>query len=527
MSKKYLEIISGTNVYLYDPEVGIDHPVAGINQNSLSKKRFQEATKNYYTVRGSIEKNKVYLEDCRIGLLKLKGQVDCIFTSPPYCARKEYKDEHNTDYSYNDDQPYQEYLIFMKQWMNCAYIAMKEGGVFGLNITNTLYDGVRRATAADLLNIAREVGFTFQDHIMWIKPLGATHHRVGAYIVSYQKLQRQLAILHELTKSKLDPEPELDKLKKRKKEVLAEIRKLKGKNKKIADLDEERIRINNTIKVLSVLKDHPDPKEAAKVLEDDAAMPHHPNPITEYIWIFSKGPKIQNRTMIDVTREKDQMFVVWYDKTMLQVRKEIADSIVEPTISREVLKDQITSAAAEPIHQALECIGDSIEDMVSKAIDRARPKLKRGQELTPTRLNKELKAVYQEKAQEVNNSLYKQIPTYINRAIQANEENIKSALSESFTTFLHSFTDSWHLAPTNTVVAKHPAPFPISLPRRFIELYLPKNGFIVDPFMGSGTTAQACIQLNKKHNRNYNFVGFDISKEYIDLANKNIQEERR
>ena len=62
----------------------------------------------------------------------------------------------------------------------------------------------------------------------------------------------------------------------------------------------------------------------------------------------------------------------------------------------------------------------------------------------------------------------------------------------------------------------HPAPFPIDLPYRLIQLYSFKTDIILDPFMGSGTTAVAAL----KDNRNY--VGFEINKDYIKLTNKRV-----
>ena len=62
----------------------------------------------------------------------------------------------------------------------------------------------------------------------------------------------------------------------------------------------------------------------------------------------------------------------------------------------------------------------------------------------------------------------------------------------------------------------HPAPFPIELPLRLIQLYSFKGDIILDPFMGSGTTAVSAIKSER------NFVGYDISQEYIDLAEKRI-----
>lgn len=71
----------------------------------------------------------------------------------------------------------------------------------------------------------------------------------------------------------------------------------------------------------------------------------------------------------------------------------------------------------------------------------------------------------------------------------------------------------------NTESAKrigHPAPFPEELPNRLIKLFSFTNDIVLDPFMGSGTTAIAAIK-NKR-----NFVGYEINKEYINLANNRI-----
>lgn len=62
----------------------------------------------------------------------------------------------------------------------------------------------------------------------------------------------------------------------------------------------------------------------------------------------------------------------------------------------------------------------------------------------------------------------------------------------------------------------HPAPFPEELPFRLIQLYSFKGDIILDPFMGSGTTAIAAIRSDRK------FVGYEISEEYIELAKKRL-----
>jgi site-specific DNA-methyltransferase (adenine-specific) len=70
-----------------------------------------------------------------------------------------------------------------------------------------------------------------------------------------------------------------------------------------------------------------------------------------------------------------------------------------------------------------------------------------------------------------------------------------------------------------TVSAKkigHPAPFPVELPRRLIEFYTYKEDIILDPFMGSGTTAIAAIKTHR------NYIGYEIDKKYFELAQKRI-----
>ncbi|RKZ31437.1 site-specific DNA-methyltransferase [bacterium] len=63
----------------------------------------------------------------------------------------------------------------------------------------------------------------------------------------------------------------------------------------------------------------------------------------------------------------------------------------------------------------------------------------------------------------------------------------------------------------------HPAPFPIDLPYRLIQLYSFTTDIVLDPFMGSGTTAIASLRSNR------NYVGFEISEEYITLIKQRVK----
>ncbi len=64
---------------------------------------------------------------------------------------------------------------------------------------------------------------------------------------------------------------------------------------------------------------------------------------------------------------------------------------------------------------------------------------------------------------------------------------------------------------------KHPAPFPDQIPFDFIQCFCPPNGIVLDPFMGSGSTAVAAKKLGRI------FIGFEISKEYCNISNKRLE----
>ena len=63
----------------------------------------------------------------------------------------------------------------------------------------------------------------------------------------------------------------------------------------------------------------------------------------------------------------------------------------------------------------------------------------------------------------------------------------------------------------------HPAPFPIELPYRLIQLYTYEGEVVLDPFMGSGQTGLAAIKT-KRH-----YVGYDTNEEYVKLAERRIR----
>jgi site-specific DNA-methyltransferase (adenine-specific) len=74
----------------------------------------------------------------------------------------------------------------------------------------------------------------------------------------------------------------------------------------------------------------------------------------------------------------------------------------------------------------------------------------------------------------------------------------------------------WTMSPESARKIGHPAPFPIELPHRLIQLFTFKGDIILDPFMGSGTTAVAALQAERK------YVGYENEAEYVKLAEGRI-----
>jgi len=79
-------------------------------------------------------------------------------------------------------------------------------------------------------------------------------------------------------------------------------------------------------------------------------------------------------------------------------------------------------------------------------------------------------------------------------------------------------TSVWYI-PHNIKDRLHPTQMPKAVVERILKVASRKNDIIMDSFIGSGTTAIACKQLNRK------FIGFEISPEYCKIANKRLEQE--
>jgi modification methylase len=77
----------------------------------------------------------------------------------------------------------------------------------------------------------------------------------------------------------------------------------------------------------------------------------------------------------------------------------------------------------------------------------------------------------------------------------------------------------WQVPPARASKIGHPAPFPVELPRRLIELYTYKGDLVLDPFMGSGSTAVAAVQAGRS------FLGYDTYRPYVDLTYTRLRSE--
>ena len=98
--------------------------------------------------------------------------------------------------------------------------------------------------------------------------------------------------------------------------------------------------------------------------------------------------------------------------------------------------------------------------------------------------------------------------------------NLPSTATISRDEFLEATTDLWEIAPESATRVGHPAPFPVDIPTRLIDLYTYQGDVVLDPFMGSGSTAVAALRTGR------HYVGFDTDPEYVGRAEARIEAER-
>jgi modification methylase len=84
--------------------------------------------------------------------------------------------------------------------------------------------------------------------------------------------------------------------------------------------------------------------------------------------------------------------------------------------------------------------------------------------------------------------------------------------------FMEATLSIWDIPPESAKRVGHPAPFPLALAARVIELYSYQNDVVLDPFMGSGTTCVAAKKLSR------HYVGYDILEEYCNIARNRLNQ---
>ena len=90
---------------------------------------------------------------------------------------------------------------------------------------------------------------------------------------------------------------------------------------------------------------------------------------------------------------------------------------------------------------------------------------------------------------------------------------------ENFKLRYYRYSNVWNFDRVSSDKLLHPTQKPLDLIRRIILCSTDVGDTVLDPFMGSGTTAVACKQLRR------NFIGFELSQKYVDIANKRLSQE--
>ncbi len=85
--------------------------------------------------------------------------------------------------------------------------------------------------------------------------------------------------------------------------------------------------------------------------------------------------------------------------------------------------------------------------------------------------------------------------------------------------FMALTLDVWQTPSESARRVGHPAPFPVELPEKLIELYTFVDDLVLDPFMGSGSTLVAASRLGRR------YVGYDLDPGYVELAMSRVDDE--
>ena len=108
------------------------------------------------------------------------------------------------------------------------------------------------------------------------------------------------------------------------------------------------------------------------------------------------------------------------------------------------------------------------------------------------------------------------------RAISAKDRakiGLPSIGSMSRDEFMEATVDVWEIPPERASRVGHPAPFPVALPERLIHMNTYVGDLVLDPFVGSGTTAVAAMRTGRS------YIGYDTEPEYVEAARRRVAAE--
>jgi len=107
-----------------------------------------------------IDDVEIYNDDFLTTKVISEESIDLVVTSPPYNVDIKYN-------SYSDDMDYHTYLEFTNKWLEKAYKVLKNDGRFCLNIPLDKNKGGQQSVYADIVTIAKKIGFQYHSTIIW------------------------------------------------------------------------------------------------------------------------------------------------------------------------------------------------------------------------------------------------------------------------------------------------------------------------------------------------------------------------
>lgn len=104
-------------------------------------------------------------------------------------------------------------------------------------------------------------------------------------------------------------------------------------------------------------------------------------------------------------------------------------------------------------------------------------------------------------------------------AARRRTEGLPSQSTMTNDEFLEATLDLWRIPAESARRVGHPAPFPVELPLRLIELYTYAGDLVLDPFLGSGSAAVAAVRAGRR------YAGYDTDPDYVAIARARVDEE--